>query len=70
MHRDNDHIAIAYGMWWASSKVEQKKSNFVYKFEEGIDHSEIKGGSFVLGEYGIGVNFQKFVLMIEHSLHV
>lgn len=60
LHRDKDHIAIAFGMWWASKvcKVGKKVS---YLFSDGVDHDRVNGGGFLWGEYRFGVDFQRCV---------
>jgi hypothetical protein len=59
MHMDNDHIAIAYGMWWKSKVQEVIHNEIQYTFDKDVDHECVKGGRFVWGEYGIGVEFEK-----------
>jgi hypothetical protein len=58
-HRDKDHIAIAFGLWWTSAQAFTPDGEPFYSFPTGVDHDKIDGGEFLWGEYGIGVDFQR-----------
>lgn len=58
-HRDKDHIAVAFGLWWTSARTLTLEGKPVYSFSSGLDHNQIDGGEFLWGEYGIGVDFQR-----------
>jgi hypothetical protein len=61
-HKDNDQIAVAYGMWWASESVNDGHSSEnreKYRFSENAQHSSVKGGAFLWGEHGAAVNFER-----------
>lgn len=51
-HCDHDAIDVAYGMWWAA-----RNDNKSWILEE--DHSKIKGGQFLIGQYGIAIDFER-----------
>lgn len=53
-HRDNDAIPVAYGLWWAGSKNGTR-----YSIDPARDHDKIRGGQFVFGEYGWGIDFER-----------
>ncbi|KAH0578055.1 hypothetical protein H2248_005594 [Termitomyces sp. 'cryptogamus'] len=57
-HMDADEIDVAYGLWWAGKK-EFVKNGVRYVLDPKIDHQAIKGGSFLVGSYGVGVDFEK-----------
>lgn len=59
-HKDRDAIDIAYGLWWAARQNGNK-----YELDPACDHAQIKGGQFLYGEYGWGVDFERYFL---HSL--
>jgi hypothetical protein len=59
LHKDNDEIPIAYGMWW-SSTAKSRRGPFSLD-DSGLNHKDIHGGSFFWGEYNVGVNFEKYV---------
>ena len=67
-HRDKDHIAVAFGLWWTSARALTPEGQPVYSFSDLIDHDEIDGGGFLWGEYGIGVDFQRYVKVNSHLL--
>ncbi|KAJ7430674.1 hypothetical protein B0H11DRAFT_1707471 [Mycena galericulata] len=51
-HSDHDFCPIAYGKWWGAKKVDGK-----WIFSRDADHSRTKGGEFMWGAYGVGVDF-------------
>ena len=55
-HLDNDAIPVAYGLFWAA-----KESNGAYSIDAAHDHDRVKGGPFIFGEYGCGIDFEKYV---------
>jgi len=58
LHVDNDAIDAAYGRWWPA-RVHPDGS---YTTGGNVNHSRIKGlGAFVLGDYGIGIDFERSV---------
>lgn len=67
-HRDKDHIAVAFGLWWASAQAFTPEGQPVYSFPSGIDHDKIDGGGFLWGEYGIGMDFQRYVKVNSNLL--
>lgn len=60
LHIDKDAIDAAYGGWWAA----RVRPDGSYTIDENVSHSRIKGGAFVLGNYGIGINFERSVLCL------
>ena len=58
IHVDGDHTALVYGWWWTSRVARRNDSN-KYTLDPSTDHDQVAGGSFLLPEYGIGVNFEK-----------
>lgn len=58
-HMDADEIEIAYGLWWAA-KVTGDGNSVSYTLDDAYDHSKIKGGAFLLGEFGVGVDFERY----------
>lgn len=61
-HMDADEVEIAYGLWWAA-KVTRDGDNVSYTLDEAYDHSKVKGGAFLLGEFGVGVDFQRYLTL-------
>ncbi|KAF9039588.1 hypothetical protein BDP27DRAFT_1435243 [Rhodocollybia butyracea] len=59
-HMDADAIEVAYGMWWAAKKV-----NGGWVLDDDCDHDKIKGGQFLIGEYGIAIDFEKASGLVE-----
>ena len=55
-HQDKDKAPIAYGPWWAGKKTADDK----WSFTPDADHGRIRGGEFMWGGFGIGVDFAKF----------
>ncbi|KAF8868942.1 hypothetical protein BD779DRAFT_1458818, partial [Infundibulicybe gibba] len=66
-HRDRDEIQIAYGLWWPAAYVQTPKDGkyTYYQLHKDGDHSDIKGGAFLWGEYGVGVDFQRCSGLVE-----
>ncbi|KAM6495054.1 hypothetical protein JOM56_009677 [Amanita muscaria] len=64
-HRDKDHIAVAFGLWWTSQRAVTPEGQPIYSFQSDLDHDQIDGGGFLWGEYGIGVDFQRG----KHDFH-
>ncbi|KJA16326.1 hypothetical protein HYPSUDRAFT_207119 [Hypholoma sublateritium FD-334 SS-4] len=59
-HKDKDAIAVAYGLWWAA-----KRNGNKYELDAVCDHAQIKGGQFVYGEYGWGIDFERCYGLVE-----
>ena len=57
LHIDKDKIPVAYGWWWAAQRDPTSHSGF--QLSKLCDHDQIKGGAFLWGGYGIGVDFEK-----------
>ncbi|KIL65066.1 hypothetical protein M378DRAFT_60828, partial [Amanita muscaria Koide BX008] len=64
-HRDKDHIAVAFGLWWTSQRAVTPEGQPIYSFQSDLDHDQIDGGGFLWGEYGIGVDFQRAQGLVE-----
>ncbi|KAG2737617.1 hypothetical protein P692DRAFT_20761316, partial [Suillus brevipes Sb2] len=62
LHKDRDHIPIAYGMWWVSKR---ERTRGPFHFDPTADQYRIPGGAFFWGEYNIGVNFSKASGLVE-----
>ncbi|KAJ3831018.1 hypothetical protein F5878DRAFT_729718 [Lentinula raphanica] len=62
VHRDRDAIDIAFGMWWTASRENQRRP---WTIDEEYDHDSIKGGEFLIAEYGIAVDFPKTKGLVE-----
>jgi hypothetical protein len=60
-HMDNDASLIAYGMWFEAGKREGDQT---WSFTEDGDHEKTKGGEFIWGAFGIGVDFEKFFFFL------
>jgi hypothetical protein len=59
-HCDNDAIAIAYGFWWIAEIIASGKSRS-FTLNPNFAQSNVKGGAFVVGEYKVGIDFEKYV---------
>jgi hypothetical protein len=56
LHVDADETGFAYGMWWpASFNTETSR----YEFTRNSSHCNVKGGAFLIGEYGAVINFME-----------
>lgn len=55
-HNDNDAVPVAYGMWWVGVLDESTEQ---YVLSESCGHNKIRGGAFLLGGYGIAIEFEK-----------
>ena len=55
-HTDFDAIPIAYGLWWVGRGIHTG-----YSIDPALDHGCVQGGQFIYGEYGWGVDFEKYV---------
>ena len=55
-HNDNDAVPVAYGMWWVGVLNENTQR---YVLSESCGHDKIRGGAFLLGGYGIAIEFEK-----------
>ncbi|TCD60231.1 hypothetical protein EIP91_010528 [Steccherinum ochraceum] len=64
LHRDKDFSLLAFGMWWVT-RVRREGHHDIYEFDPSLDHDSVKGGAFVLGEFGIGVDFQRAGGLVE-----
>ncbi|KAJ3834075.1 hypothetical protein F5878DRAFT_645427 [Lentinula raphanica] len=62
VHRDRDAIDITYGWWWTAFKPRQRQP---WQLNEEHDHGDIKGGEFLIAEYGIAVDFSKTKGLVE-----
>jgi hypothetical protein len=58
-HLDRDYSRAVYGWWWAARKGEDG-----YEQDPGVDHDRIVDGQFVWPEFGIGVDFAKYVQFV------
>ena len=58
LHINKDAIDVAYGGWWAA----RVHSDGSYTTGGNVLHSQIKGGGFVLENYGVGIDFEWSVL--------
>ena len=56
-HNDNDEAPVAYGPWW---EAKQAAGDGKWEFTPDADHNRTRGGEFMWGEFGIGVDFSKF----------
>ncbi|KAF8816474.1 hypothetical protein BYT27DRAFT_7221489 [Phlegmacium glaucopus] len=61
-HQDSDAVAVAYGLWWAACLDMSKNCHVL---SDTCDHDQVSGGSFLIGNYGIGVDFQKCHGLVE-----
>ncbi|KAJ7793743.1 hypothetical protein B0H14DRAFT_3559335 [Mycena olivaceomarginata] len=61
-HMDNDASLIAYGMWFEAGK---RGGDQTWSFTEDGDHEKTKGGEFIWGAFGIGVDFEKSQGLVE-----
>lgn len=58
LHRDRDHIASAFGIWWPAKCIwDAEKKMYRYVFAEDAKQSSVKGGAFLWGEFGLAVDF-------------
>jgi hypothetical protein len=60
-HKDNDYIAVAYGMWWASTRAKPGEASKVkqeFTFSKIAQHKDVQGGAFLWAEYGAAVDFE------------
>jgi len=47
-------------MWWTSANAKTvDASNQKYAFDRGAQHSDVQGGAFLWGEYGVAVDFEQ-----------
>ncbi|KAF9029799.1 hypothetical protein BDZ89DRAFT_1159628 [Hymenopellis radicata] len=60
LHQDNDFCEIAYGWWWTS-----KRQNGHYTLDEKVNHTDVKGGGFLWGGFGCGVDFERTTGLVE-----
>lgn len=59
LHKDRDFAPLAFGMWWSSTVTVNNRGMTSYAFDDSVGHNRVKGGQFILGEYGIGVDFER-----------
>jgi hypothetical protein len=66
LHRDNDHIGVAYGWWWVAGK-----ENGEYILDDTrFKQSDVKGGAFLFGDYSIGVDFERYIYFYTCIYHL
>lgn len=58
LHCDKDEIETAFGLWWCGIM-----KNGHYHVDPTVDHEQVKGGAFVWGEFGYGVDFERQVCL-------
>ncbi|KAJ8074346.1 hypothetical protein PM082_012659 [Marasmius tenuissimus] len=61
LHHDRDYSKAVYGWWWAADKGADGK----YTWSPDVNHSRIKGGQFIVPEYGVGVDFERADGLVE-----
>lgn len=61
IHRDRDNLPVAYG-WWFMGNVEKKGNSRVYSLDRMGDHSRVRGGPFLIPEYAVGIDFERYVI--------
>ncbi|KAJ7070746.1 hypothetical protein C8F01DRAFT_1077162 [Mycena amicta] len=64
-HLDADAIDIAFGLWWEAIRIRDRDGKLRWKCSEDVDHNKTKGGEFIWGEYGIGVDFPNCKGLVE-----
>lgn len=60
IHRDKDWSPLVFGSWWAA-EVDDTGSSTMFRFADDAEHNKITGGAFLLAEYGVAVNFEKYI---------
>ncbi|KIM37465.1 hypothetical protein M413DRAFT_30926 [Hebeloma cylindrosporum] len=61
-HQDEDEVAVVYELWWPALVDDAGEH---YMLSESCSHERIRGGSFLLGEYGVGVELDKCHGLVE-----
>lgn len=56
IHKDKDWSPGVFGIWWTTGMAGRSPK---YAFDKSFDHSNVKGGEFLLAEYGVGVAFDQ-----------
>lgn len=56
LHNDDDKLGFAYGIWWPAS-IDATSTR--YQVTRNCSHSSIKGGSFLMSDYGVLIDFEK-----------
>jgi hypothetical protein len=59
LHCDNNYVPIAIGLWWEAECDGPGKK---YEFLMDADHNKTKGGEFMWGKFGFGVDFEKYYI--------
>ncbi|KAJ3840143.1 hypothetical protein EV361DRAFT_779621, partial [Lentinula raphanica] len=62
VHRDRDAIDIAYGWWWVGFRDNKRQR---WELNDDYDHDQVKGGEFLLAEYGVAVDFSRMKGLVE-----
>ncbi|KAJ7916205.1 hypothetical protein B0H13DRAFT_1495990, partial [Mycena leptocephala] len=62
LHCDKDSAPIAYGKWWEAQKL---RGQVKWSFAPHVDHDKTRGGEFMWGAYGIGVDFARARGLVE-----
>ncbi|KAJ3761506.1 hypothetical protein EV360DRAFT_4260, partial [Lentinula raphanica] len=62
VHKDRVAIDIAFGFWWTAFKP---KKRGLWVISDNHDHNKIKGGEFLLAEYGVAVDFPRTEGLVE-----
>ncbi|KAJ7243706.1 hypothetical protein C8J57DRAFT_1243307 [Mycena rebaudengoi] len=66
LHCDNNYVPIAIGLWWEAECDGPGKK---YEFLMDADHNKTKGGEFMWGKFGFGVDFEKTCGLVEIYWH-
>jgi len=59
-HSDKDHYPVAFGYWWEAVQVDGR-----WIFRPNVDHNKTRGGEFIWGAYGVGVDFARARGLVE-----
>ena len=57
-HTDRDAHPATYGEWWEAVQLPDGR----WIFHPKVDHNKTRGGEFVWGAYGVGVDFARFFI--------
>jgi hypothetical protein len=73
MHKDNDQEPFVYGMWWTGRGTRgrmatgkpRKRGPRKWSLNHTADHDYNDGGELVIPEYGICIDFPRYVLLLH-----
>ena len=63
-HFDYDKISYAFGCWWVAKVPAQIGKKYELVCEDD-NQAHIQGGGFLWGQYGIGIDFERWAYKLE-----